>query len=94
MTPKDEEVNRRNAWDERKFRNVLTKAGKSISCSWGVVSVRDRKTGEMETVLLFNDDDEGKFSHAFSFRSREEVAMLCANLMGSADRIHKGEFGK
>lgn len=84
----------RNKWDERAFRKALTKAGKTITCSWGVAGIRDRKTGEMETVLLFNDDEHDQFAYAFAFKHREEVAMLCANLMGMADKIHKGRFGK
>lgn len=85
---------RRNAWDEKKFRRVLTKAGKSIECSWGVAAIRDRKTGELQTVLMFNDDDNESFAYAFAFTHREEVAMLCTNLMQAADKIHRGEFGK
>lgn len=46
----------------------------------------------METVLLFNDDDGETFAYAFSFQHREEVAMLCINLMQMADKIHRGEF--
>lgn len=87
-------IERRNAWDERKFRMAITKAGKTIECSWGVAGIRDRKSGEMQTVVVFHDDDKGAFAHAFGFTSREEVAMLCTDLMRMADRIHKGEFGK
>lgn len=84
---------KRNAWSEQKFRRVLTKAGRTISCSWGVMGTRDKKTGEMQTVLAFNDDETETFAYAFAFEDREMVAMLCANLMRMADRIHKGEFG-
>lgn len=85
---------KRNAWDEAKFREVLKRAGRTIQCSWGVAGIRDKKTGEMQTVLLFDDEEHGQFSYSFSFSHREEVAMLCTNLMQMADKIHKGKFGK
>jgi hypothetical protein len=87
-------MEKRNAWTEADFRRILTKAGSAIECSWGVAGVRDRKTGEMQTVLVFNDDEGGKFAYAFAFTGREQVAMLCNDLMVCANRIHKGEFGK
>lgn len=83
--------NKRNTWDEKKFRRVLRKAARSSERSWGVAGIRDRKTGEMQTVLMFRNDDN---EYAFAFTDREEVAMLCNGLMTMADRIHKGEFGK
>lgn len=84
---------KRNAWSEDHFRKVMTKAGKTIECSWGVAGIRSKKTGEMGTVLLFHDDENDGQAYAFNFRRREEVAMLCTNLMQMADKIHKGEFG-
>jgi hypothetical protein len=82
----------RNAWDGAKFQEVLKRAGKSVECSWGVAGIRDRKTGHMQTVLMFNDDDKNSFAYAFGFSTEEEVAVLCVDLMKMAVKISKGEF--
>ncbi len=83
---------KRNAWDAAKFRRVLTQAKNTIECSWGVAGIRNRKTGEMEVVLLFCDDDKESFAYSFSFKDRDEIAFLCQDLLGVADKIHRGEF--
>jgi hypothetical protein len=86
------ETNGRNAWTERDFRRAITRAGGVITCSWGVAGLRDRKTGEMNTVVIFHDDDKQAFAHAFAFTSLEEVQALCQDLMTTALRIKNGEF--
>ena len=85
---------KRNAWDEKKFNEVLDRAGGVVRCSRGVMGIKHKKTGEMSTVLLFNDDNGNKFSYAFEFEDREMVAMLCSDLMSMANKIHRGMFGK
>lgn len=85
---------KRNAWDEAKFRDALERAGRIIECSWGVASIRDRKTGAMQTVLVFNDDSKNEFAFAFAIPDPDQVAYLCGDLIGSMTRIQKGEFDK
>jgi hypothetical protein len=85
---------KRNAWTEQDFRKAITQAGHMIHCSWGVVGLRSRTTGEIVTALIFRDDDNGEFAHAFEFRSMEEITFLCRDLMIMGERIEKGEFKK
>ena len=81
----------RNAWTPQDFRRVITKAGRAISCSWGVAGIRDKKTGKQQVTLMFNDDDHDQFAYAFCFESIEEVEALCHDLIFTAAIIKSGE---
>ena len=77
------------AWTPQEFRRVITKAGRAITCSWGVAGIRDRKTGQMATTLFFNDNEQ--FAYAFAFNSYDEVRALCEYLMTTAESIRRGD---
>lgn len=83
----------RNTWDQATFRRALTKAGRVVSCSWGVCGIRDKKTGEQKAVAVFFDQQNEEFSFAYEFENQEELAFFCADLITLQDKINKGQAG-
>lgn len=77
----------RNGWTAEHFDKALKKAGKIITCSWGVAAVRDKKTGTSQPVIIFHDDDGGAFAYAFSIDGKEDALALCSDLLAVVDRL-------
>ena len=82
----------RNKWEPRNFREALTRAGNVIRCSWGVMGVRRKSTGEMAVLIVFNDDDKKEFSFAFDVGTGQEVFALAHDLETLATKIKNGKI--
>jgi hypothetical protein len=65
-------------------RRALTLAGKTISCAWTILTVHRKSTDDWSTILIFFDQDNWRFAHAFEIESAEELEVLAERLRRAA----------
>ncbi len=66
-----------------KFKAIMEKAGTIYECSWAVGTVMDDSTGRARPVVVFHDEDGGRFAHAFSFGSIDMLRDFCDRLFAA-----------
>ena len=63
------------------FKVLLERCGQIYNCSWAIGVVRHDMTGKSRPVLVFHDETNKAFAHAFSFASADELQELVNRLI-------------
>lgn len=80
-----------NTWSDEKFQRLLGQCAGIVSCSFGVCTIRSKKTGRWSTVIIFNDDDDEarKFTFAFELGADHEAFHLAKMLVESREVVKR-----
>lgn len=74
---------------EAEIVDAFHRAGKIISCAHAVFPVRSRSKNKWFPVIVFWDQDNKSFHHAFALESKEEILSIAGKLMGCLEDVER-----
>lgn len=74
-------IHRLDVHSANDFNEFLQLAGRTISCSWFIGSIRHHSDNRWVPVIMFADEDQKGFAYAFEIRGGgAEIEAFCSRL--------------